>query len=197
MAERLVTLVRHGRHDRTSTDPSGGDLLEMGCEQAEYAADAIRQGLPVTAIHSSTMRRARSTAQVISSRIPWAIYNEDKMLVEAVFHVPQHSQDVFNQLYDDVTPSTVANHRVRMAYAYKHYMCPPDSDEDQHDVLVCHGNVIRYFIVRAMHAPLRLWTQMEIYHASITRLLVDEAGKIRLVTHNEVSHLPRALWTTS
>lgn len=197
MAERIITLVRHGKHDRNNSETGGGDLLPMGCEQAEYVAAVIAQQFPVTQLVTSTLRRAIGTAQVIATRIPNVPYREDRVLCEAVYHIPKRNREYFEQQYGDITPATVAHHRVRMAYAYKTYVKAAEGSIDEHDVLVCHGNVIRYFIIRAMRAPLHLWTQMDVYNGSITRLLVQENGDVRLVTQNEVSHLPRHLWTTA
>lgn len=193
MAERIITLVRHGKYDNTRQTSSGGDLIAAGWEQAEHVARALDRPFPVTSIYSSTLQRAVTTARIVSDCLPNHIpFKQDKVLCEAVFHVPRHGS-----AYSDIPPATVASHRVRMAYAYKHYVRPACGTENEHDVLVCHGNVIRYFIVRAMRAPIELWAQMDIYHGSFTRLLVEANGNVRLVTHNEVSHLPRRLWTVA
>lgn len=196
MGERLITLVRHGRYNRGTNLPGGGDLIADGVEQAEYLADILARQYPVSAIYTSTLRRAVHTGHIIASRIPDALFIKDKILCEAVFHVPEQNYNYFAR-HSDISPATIATHRVRVAHAYKKYIRPVDGPQDEHDVIVGHGNVIRYFIIRAMRAPLELWAQMEIYHGSITRLLVEADGHIRLVTHNEVAHLPRHLWTTS
>jgi serine/threonine-protein phosphatase PGAM5 len=193
VAERVITLVRHGKYNTLQGVPGAGDLVQEGMEQAVYIASVLDYPFPITRLYSSTLLRAVTTANIIASYLPESIlFEQDKSICEAVFHVPKHRNAT---LYRDITPAKVASHRVRMAYAYKRYVRPANDAFHEHDVLVCHGNVIRYFIMRAMRAPVELWARMEIYHGSITRLLVEPDGNVRLVTHNEVSHLPRRLWT--
>lgn len=194
MAERHITLVRHGRYDRSAQVEGGGDLIADGIEQARMVASIIDQHNPVTHIYSSTQRRAVSTAHIIASRLNLGFTQTD-VLCEAVFHIPDHHDALHHQL-EGYTPEVVTAQRIRVVHAYATHVIAPSSLHDEHDVLVAHGNIIRYFAVRAMKAPIELWSNITVYNGGITRIAVNEDGVVRLVTHNEISHLPRRLWTT-
>ncbi|MFZ4814168.1 MAG: histidine phosphatase family protein [Phototrophicaceae bacterium] len=194
MAERHITLIRHGDYDKSATDIGGGDLTPTGIEQAERVAQALVEQYPVTAIYSSTLRRAISTAHIIAIAQHKVGFSQDENLCEAVFHIPPKDEAYFAQ-FKDLGSEAITAQRIRVAHAYQTYVVAASTQTDEHDVLVAHGNIIRYFVVRAMNAPIDLWTQMDIYNGGITRLLVREDGQVKLVTHNEIGHLPRRLWS--
>ena len=69
MATRVLYLIRHGYHERENPhqDDLGGGLTSIGVEQAKLAAQRFSK-LPITAIHSSTKRRAAETADIIAQK---------------------------------------------------------------------------------------------------------------------------------
>ena len=83
-----------------------------------------------------------------------------------------------------------------LSRAWSRYMVP-SPDADRHDILVCHGNVIRWFVSRAVGGEPRRWASMEIGNGSITILAVRPDGTIRLVCFSDVGHLPLATQTWS
>lgn len=40
--------------------------------------------------------------------------------------------------------------------------------EDSYTLIVCHANVIRYFVCRALQFPPQAWLRLSLNHASIT-----------------------------
>ena len=65
------------------------------------------------------------------------------------------------------------------------------------ELVVCHGNIIRYFIARAMGMKLTAWRSMAIFHASITDIRIHSDGRAILFAYNDVGHLPAKLRTMS
>ena len=68
--------------------------------------------------------------------------------------------------------------------------CRPSSERDAHDILVCHGNVIRWFVNRALGNDVRHWTSLDIGNGSLTILAESPDGTTRLVMYSDVGHLP-------
>ncbi|RHX97362.1 hypothetical protein DYB28_000498 [Aphanomyces astaci] len=65
-------------------------------------------------------------------------------------------------------------------------------------VVVCHANVIRYFLCRAMGiVAAGVWGAFEINHCSITRIDVSSTGACKILAVNECGHLPGTLVTSS
>ena len=75
----------------------------------------------------------------------------------------------------------------------KYFRASPE--RDAHDVLVCHGNVIRWFVNRALANDVRHWTSLDIGNASLTIVAVQPDGTTRVVLYSDVGHLPVAKQT--
>ncbi|RHY26556.1 hypothetical protein DYB32_007499 [Aphanomyces invadans] len=65
-------------------------------------------------------------------------------------------------------------------------------------VVVCHANLIRYFLCRAMGVSAAgVWGAFEINHCGITRIDVSSTGACKILAVNECGHLPQTLLTSS
>jgi serine/threonine-protein phosphatase PGAM5 len=73
----------------------------------------------------------------------------------------------------------------------------PTPDADRHDILVCHGNVIRWFVSRALNGDPRRWPWMEIANGSITILAVRPDGTTRSCASatSGTCAVPKQTWT--
>jgi serine/threonine-protein phosphatase PGAM5 len=58
------------------------------------------------------------------------------------------------------------------------------------DVLVAHGNVIRYLVTKALGVDTKAWIGMSVAHASVTMIQIFGAGKFEVITVGDVGHLP-------
>jgi broad specificity phosphatase PhoE len=74
MPTRLV-IVQHGEKDSTPGDP---DLTATGRRQAAELAEALASW-PITALYTSPLRRARSTAEPISRRLDLAADVDERL----------------------------------------------------------------------------------------------------------------------
>ncbi|HEX2621784.1 MAG TPA: histidine phosphatase family protein, partial [Phototrophicaceae bacterium] len=79
--------------------------------------------------------------------------------------------------------------------AYQEYFRPGPGDEDCYELIVCHGNVIRYFVSRVLRLDEDGWSNMLINNCGISRILIDTDGQMFLVSHNDIGHLPHELRT--
>ena len=186
-----VYFIRHGIYDRDSTTDAvtGNGLNALGHEQARLLGVRLA-ALPVHAatLVSSNLRRARETAEDIGAKLGLAP-SQDSLLRECS---PTSVRADYNASH---TPDDIARCDARMAAAWERYLTP-SPDADRHDILVCHANVIRWMVSRALGEPSH-WSAMEIAHASLTILAVHPDGTVRLVTFSDVGHLPLAdqTWT--
>ena len=75
------------------------------------------------------------------------------------------------------------------AVAWQRYFVPTP-DHDTYDVLVCHGNVIRWTLMRALGADTKHWSDQDIGNGSLSIIAVRTDGSIRLAMYSDVGHLP-------
>ena len=68
----------------------------------------------------------------------------------------------------------------------------PSPDGERTELMVCHGNVIRYLVTRALGVDPTAWLGMSVGHASITRIRIEADGSFKVLSVGDVGHLPPA-----
>lgn len=54
----------------------------------------------------------------------------------------------------------------------------------------CHGNLIRAMVTSILHTDVIVFLSMEIYQSSVTKLVIDRDGYIKINYINNICHLP-------
>jgi len=192
MGRKVIYLVRHGHYESSDAtcDPSEGCLTELGKAQAYLVAQRLRQ-FPIDRIHSSSMKRAVETADVIAAAFPEISLHTSNLLWE--FHWKIFTDAV--QLLEGEALKQVEQTKQRIEAAFQHYFVPNPIKTEQREILVCHGNIIRYFVCRALRISFETLSNMESANCSITTLTVETDGRLILIDYNDVGHLPIAKQT--
>ena len=73
----------------------------------------------------------------------------------------------------------------------------PSEGPDRTELVVAHGNVIRWLTVKALDVDPASWLVMSIGHASLTVIRVQPDGTPRVLAVGDVGHLPPGLQTGS
>jgi serine/threonine-protein phosphatase PGAM5 len=177
---RTLFLVRHGIYDAKADadDRTGNALNPLGHEQAALTAARLA-GLPLKfdSVTSSEFTRARETGDIIAAKLGLTCAR-DPMLNEA-------SPSRVGQQ----TKAEQAAADTQLAHAWARYSVPVHGPA-VHQILVCHGNVIRWFVCRALGVDTQHWLSMEIANCSLTVIQIREDGSIKLQMFNDVSHVP-------
>lgn len=196
MGRHFLYFVRHGQQARPDQPPDvlGNPLTALGRRQARRVAGLLARELaeaPRVVIHHSTMRRAAETAAYVAARLPAARVRPAKDLWEIpAVTVPAQ----FAQWFTRYSPEQVARGRVQAAQAYQR-LFRPVRGRDRHSVVVCHGNVIRYCLVRALDLPEDTWLGFDTTNAGLTVFAIEADGRRHLLRYNDVGHLPPNLRT--
>jgi serine/threonine-protein phosphatase PGAM5 len=187
---RTLYLIRHGEYDQADPrdEEVGRGLVPLGREQSKVVGRRLaRMPEAVTALHASTMTRARETAEIVGRELHLAP-QPDPDLRECT--PPTTREDILKTL----EPGEADSCRTRIERAVARYFSPSPAG-DVHEVLVCHGNVIRWFVCRALGVDPTAWGNMSIANASVTVIRVLPDGRTRLVSYDDVGHLPTKLRT--
>ena len=187
---RTVYLIRHG--DYNYNDPkdevTGRGLTRLGREQAKFVATRLSQlPVPIRSLHSSMLLRAVQTADVVAGVLKLPV-DHDSLLNECT--PPTNRPDIMATL----RPGEADSAQAQLDRAWFQYF-DVSQNGDAHDVLVCHGNVIRWFVCRALGADTKQWGSMEIGNCSMTIITIKPDGTARLVMFDDVSHIPVAKQT--
>jgi serine/threonine-protein phosphatase PGAM5 len=182
---RTIYLVRHGAYDALDkTDsPDGAGLTPLGIAQARLIGARLR-GLPssITSVTTSTMTRARETASVIHESLPEVAVQDSSILRECT--PPMRAEEK----RDERAAKEERDCQITLDQAFARYFTPA-RDPEQNDVLVCHGNAIRYFVMRALGVDTRSWIGIAVGHASLTVIRVRATGAMTVLSVGDVGHL--------
>jgi serine/threonine-protein phosphatase PGAM5 len=189
----FVYLVRHGIYDLDTTvtdDRVGNALNAMGHEQARLIGERLAGlGLKFDRLISSQFLRAAQTADDMG-KVMNMTPTRDSALNECT------STNNNPRLMASEKPADIAACDAARETEWKRYFTPT-TDRDTYDVLVCHGNVIRWTWMKALAADVKNWIHLDCGNASLTIIAVRPDGSIRPVMYSDVGHIPVATQTWS
>ncbi|CEG44124.1 Predicted phosphoglycerate mutase [Plasmopara halstedii] len=206
-----MILVRHG-HYINAYKPHVSDseqvLSQLGRRQAEFTGKCLRMAhnrIPkrhnMIVLYHSDLTRAVEAGAIIASHLSDVMVYSSSMLREGWPGKP----------YFSLTPtssSTIDDERnkldtARMQEAFDTFFLSPveaqdEDDDESYCILVCHANLIRFFLCRALGIEAtNTWGHFEINHCSITRIDISAHRPIKVISVNETGHLPQSLLTSS
>ena len=185
-AARTIVLVRHGNYldDDAIPEMPGPHLSPLGVAQARLAAARIA-GMPgqFEALLVSPMQRARDTAATIAPDFPGRHFEVTDDLAECTpptrrVEVTAHEK-----------PADMDACKARLDRVFARYFVPAAGHEE-HELFVCHGNVIRYLVTRALGVDTRAWLEMSVGNASLTTIRIEADGRFKVIAVGDVGHIP-------
>lgn len=213
MAERHLYLVRHGqREPGAGPDTFGPALTSLGRQQAGLTARRL-SALAIDVIHTSSFRRATQTAQVIAGQFPNVSIHPSRLLWECIPALPEFAIEWYKNrperegvslplrmlpwigLWEEDTEWQEIEAGFEQAnQAWQKYFIPVKG-QDRHEIIVCHGNLLRYFVARALQVPPEAWIHTDIYNSAISEVVIRGDGELLLLSHNDHGHLPPEMRT--
>ncbi|MEO8803597.1 MAG: histidine phosphatase family protein [Rudaea sp.] len=192
-AARTIILVRHGNYvdDPAADKQLGPHLSPIGVAQAHLVAARLA-GLPTRfdAMYVSPIQRARDTAAVISKSFPGRHFEVVNDLAECT--PPTRRANIMAR----EKPRDLAACTVQLDRVFAKYFVPARGHEET-DLMVCHGNVTRYLVTRALDVDTKAWLQISVGNASITRIRVNANGSLTVISVGDVGHIPPNLRTSA
>ena len=179
MGTRTLVFLRHGQYDAEN----GGALTVLGREQARLAGKYL-ETFRFDVVWASTLPRAKETAEIVSTHLGGMKVRHTGLLREGLYTKVEGY---------DIPASERRADRARADAAYAKIV--RTSRSERLELVVCHGNLIRYIMCRALHAPVLKWLRMTTSHCGLSRVLVRDTGAVRVMSYNETSHLPMKLVT--
>ena len=198
---------------REQADLTGKRIEDLGKSAIDdfYGKRKIR----ISRLYHSDVKRAQETAAIIASHLdPNVAIVEDPMLAEGWPCVPDPYKNV-----SEIRPSSVFAESARIEAAFRKYChrvtdfkqdgtsetdkreqtksgpkesndTTEDETEEEYVIIVCHQNVIRYFVCRALQLPPEAWLRFRGSNCGITEIIISDDGKVSLEKFADVGHLP-------
>ncbi|XP_075754476.1 serine/threonine-protein phosphatase PGAM5, mitochondrial isoform X1 [Pelodiscus sinensis] len=187
-ATRHIFLIRHSQYNLDGRIDKDRTLTELGREQAELTGRRLASlGLKFDTIIHSSMTRATETTNIISKHLPGVKKISTDLLREGAPIEPDppvsHWKPEAVQYYED---------GARIEAAFRNYIHRADAkqEEDSYEIFVCHANVIRYIVCRALQFPPEGWLRMSLNNGSITHLVIRPSGRVALRTLGDTGFMP-------
>ncbi|XP_040203747.1 serine/threonine-protein phosphatase PGAM5, mitochondrial-like isoform X3 [Rana temporaria] len=187
-ATRHIFLIRHSQYRLDGKTDEERVLTSLGREQAELTARRLASlGLKYTHIVHSSMTRAKETTEIISKFFPGVKKSSSDLLREGAPIRPDppvcHWKPDVEQYYEDGA-------RIEAAFRNLIHRADPKQEEDSYEIIVCHANVIRYMVCRALQIPPEAWLRMSLNNGSISYLVIRPTGNVCLRLLGDSGFMP-------
>lgn len=165
----------------------------------------------VTTLRVSDLTRAKETAEIIAEYLPKSVVRAapDPLLNEGrpCHHIPS------GRMSSKIVQQTDEGHdRIEKAfhtYFYRSDEPTPEEREERQteervassedemksdplhefEIIVCHANVIRYFICRALQIPPEAWLRLCTFNCSLNYITIRPTGSVSLRMLGDIGHL--------
>lgn len=192
----IIYLVRHCNPDYSSERLVGDfnmPLSDIGLKQRDYLTKKLLT-MEVDKVYASELLRAQETAR------PFIAKTGKKLIIDPRLNEIDW-KDWYKIKYFNMSEATRAKRfkqyakldrqlnemqtegRRLIADIYKH-------NKGKTVALFCHGNIIKSIITSILSADIIGFLSMEIFQSSVSKLVVDRDGYIKINYINNVGHLP-------
>jgi len=179
-----LLFVRHGSNV-VIPDSDRGELTITGRDQVSHSGQRLLDlAFPYTwvntCIYNSTKKRSQETANIITSYLPEVRMEHDDLL-QGGLPGPE------------VTPSPMEDFEssARMEAAYRKYVRRARADQigDSYKVIVCHSDVMRYILGRALEQDPSSSARVQQNKDGLTMLSVLPDGRVKLRVLDDEDHM--------
>ena len=192
---KVLFLIRHGQYHQKelSATPeslslndlliqSDGQLTALGIRQA--ALTGVRfQHLPINTIRYSSLQRGEQTAKIIHTYHEKAeLYAYTSLWEMIPSHVEPCPKD-----HRLLKPSEIEASIMRGEQCFNEFFID-DSSTTTIECIICHGNLIRFFITKILNLPYNAWLKMEVMNCGISQIVITDS-ELKLISFNDHGHL--------
>ena len=160
-------------------EPSTAGLTAKGREQARVTAKKLRT-LDASEIHYSTILRARETAMIIAREFSDLVARPTNLLRE----LPN-----LGPVDDEQWRATFTEGKRRGERAFTRFV-QPTRRKQRIEILVTHGNLIRYFACRVLGIEPEKWSKLGTKHCGITVLSVTSSENVEMICYGDPAEFP-------
>lgn len=189
MGSRVLYLVRHGQYVTEDNHRRQGLLTALGRRQAHRTGKRLT-GIEFDDICHSDLPRAVETAEIIAANLG---------------SISMHSMRALRELTPPFGRIPGQKPRPRKELAEirevadtltKRFFTAPRGKKCRTELIVAHGNLIRYLVRLSMGDSAVDWWKMGTFNCGLTRLQIQQEGPNFLIQFNDIGHLPTSMQTT-
>ncbi|CAD5217964.1 unnamed protein product [Bursaphelenchus xylophilus] len=185
-ATRNIFLIRHGQYH---LDSEKRNLTPLGQEQAQLLGERLaKTNIKYDVCVMSTMNRATETALLMLEKMDPTIPKESDSLLEE--GAPYPPEPPLSSWKPSQKKFYTEGARIEAAFRKYIHRASPRQKHDSYELIVCHANVIRYFVCRALQFPREGWLRLSLGNSSITWMVLRPNGAVSIRGLGDFGHLP-------
>jgi len=192
----VIYLVRHGNPDY-STEKVVGDfnmpLSSVGLKQRQYLTRRMLK-MDIDKLYASQLLRAQETARPLATKLGKKLIIDerlDEINWQDWYRIQYFNTSERNRIkkfkqylkLDKQLDAMQVEARHLLADIFRH-------NRGKRVACFCHGNIIKAILTSVIHSDIIGFLSLEIYQSSISKLVIDGDGYIKVGYINNVSHLP-------
>ena len=184
---RHLIFIRHGQYNTKFKEDEKRTLTQLGQEQAVFTGIRLRElDIPFDKVIESSMTRAIETSSLICDELKDVKLERTDLLREGS---PIQPEPPFRHWRPYISTYTDGP-RIESAFRKYVHRAELSQTRDTYELFVCHANVIRYFVCRALQVPPEAWLRISLRHGSITWITIRPNGYVSLRCLGEAGHMP-------
>ena len=186
-ATRHLLLIRHGNYFFNTSSRSERKLTELGKLQLHETGKYLKsRGFDFSKVTHSSLVRAIESCDIVCEYIPKEVPKSvDDDLCEGMPYVPIPRRESLSKARD--------YDRIERAFKTYFHRADPEQRKDSFEVIVCHANVIRYFVCRALQLPPSAWLRLSLFHGSVTSVSIRHNGHVCVNSLGDIGFMPPSL----
>lgn len=191
-----IFLIRHCRQDYSKQEKIVDALIPLsktGLKERSFLTKRLLK-MNIDTVYASTLKRAQDSAFDFLKK------SEKKLKIEAgldeidwqhwcnikYFNMSEEGRKKRFPGHDKVDKQLdriQAESRRVLASIYK-------KNKGKRVAVFCHGNLIRSLITGIVNADIIGFLSIEVFHSSISEIVIDKNGYLKIIYINDVNHLP-------
>ena len=176
-----IILIRHGETEANISDNAKPILTNKGKHQISELAKRLKTS-KIDVIYSSNLERASLTAKEIQEN------NKNLELIKT-----EELQEIYRLIIggapkEGTRPNRFEEDLERAENFWEKML----KWKFKNVAVVCHGNLIRFFLSKAIGAPPKYFHNIEIDPASVSIINIEK-DKSKIVLVNDIAHIPKEL----
>ncbi|MBU1202776.1 histidine phosphatase family protein [Patescibacteria group bacterium] len=191
-----IYLIRHCHPNYLLKDKLGDEkmpLSDIGQKQAKLLIKKLEQ-VKLEKIYVSELVRSRQTAEAYAKKHKKKIFTDDRLneidwtdwYKIKYFRMSEKTRRKNIKEYRRMNKELEKFQEKSRRMLYDIYK----NNQGKRIGLFCHGNLIRSIITSILSTDIIGFLSMEIYQSSVTKLVIDRDGYIKINYINNISHLP-------
>jgi serine/threonine-protein phosphatase PGAM5 len=189
LSKRIYYLVQHGQYRPSKKIPFEGGLTPTGKQQMTQVARLL-QTYPIDSISYDDSRQSEETIGLWKPMFNGAVFQYAPRLCQMIPPLPQFP--LGNDNGEAKEPLALLETEREVLNALFSELFRPNPLRETHEVVLAHGNAIRYFLCRALNAPLGAITSLKVQAGSVSRVVIEPENnrpRIWVTGINTTAHL--------